>query len=367
LKEDGVLDMTYRKRIYFSVDQKKLSTADRLGQFFDKVPDDKKDITVHQLLTHTSGFDNGFGGDFDDTTKDEFLKKAFASKLIVKRGKYKYSNAGYSLLAAIIENASGTDYEVYLSQNILKPTGLNHTDYLLPDWKDQPLAQGYWHGVISRGTTVERYLKDGGVSWNLVGNGGLATTSLDLYNWLEALKTDKILSEPARNQLFTEHVVIATRPDRHNGYGWGVQIGYEGKTLITHNGGNGTCYSGIAWYPEGDVTIIYSSNTSTAEWPTYQIHRMVFEPDYEPRVFTVSSHRLVYEYVISKPTASVAGLPEYFKKKTGKAITQQSLLNRVGIAFEEEGQYDTAIALFTLNIELFPDNGRLWESLGEGY
>lgn len=349
------------------VDQNKLSTTSRLEHFFDKVPDDKKDITVHQLLTHTSGIDNGFGGDFDGTTKDEFLKKAFASELILKQGGYNYSNAGYSLLAAIIEKVSGMDYEAYLSQNILKPAGLDHTGYLLPNWKAQPLAQGYWHGVIPQSATVERYLKDGGVSWNLVGNGGLAATSNDLYKWLEALKTDKILSKSARDQIFNRHVMIRKQPDHHYGYGWGVQTGYEGKTRINHNGGNGTFYSGIAWYPEGDVTVIYSSNTSTAEWPTYQVHRMIFEPDYIPKAFTIPLHRVVYEYIVSKPAAGAAELPEYFKRETGEEIKKPLLLNQVGIAFEEEGQYDTAIALFKLNTKLFPDNGYLWASLGDGY
>ncbi len=350
------------------VDQKKLSTTDRLEQFFDNVPDDKKYITVHQLLTHTSGFDHGFGGDFDGTTKDQFLKKAFASELIFKPGeRSKYSNAGFSVLAAIIENVSSMNYETYLSKNIFKPAGLNHTGYLIPDWADQPFAHQYWHGAIPRGTTVNRYIKDGSVSWNLVGNGGLLATSTDLYNWLEALKTDKILSKTARDQLFNHHAAITTQSDRYYGYGWGVQTGYEGKTLITHNGGNGIYYSGIAWYPEGDVTILFSSNTSTTEWPTYQIHRMIFEPDYKPRAFKAPSHQLVYEYVQSNSIESIAELPEYFKKETGKPIKDQSLLNQVGIAFEEDEQYETSIALFKLNIKLFPDQGNLWESLGEGY
>jgi CubicO group peptidase (beta-lactamase class C family) len=349
------------------VDQKKLSTTDRLNQFFEKVPEDKQDITVHHLLTHTSGLDNGFGGDFDGTTKNEFLEKAFASKLILERGKYRYSNAGYSLLAAIIEKVSGVTYETYLSENIFKPAGLSHTGYLLPNWQEQPLARQYWHGIIPRGTTIERYLKDGSVSWNLLGNGGIATTSNELFMWLEALKTDKILSTSTRDQLFAEHVAISTNPNRYNGYGWGVQTGHEDESLATHNGGNGTFYSSIAWYPKGDVTIIYASNTSTAEWPAYQVHRMIFEQDYVPRAFRVSSHRLVYEFAQSRSVADVARLPEYFEKQAGESIKHPALLNRVGIAFEEEGRYETAIALFKLNIELFPDRGNLWESLGEGY
>ena len=349
------------------VDQDKLLTTDRLGDIFDDVPADKRDITVHQLLTHTSGFDGGFGGDFDGTTKDEFLARAFASELIGERGEYRYSNAGYSLLAAIIEKVSGLDYENYFRRNILIPAGLNHTGYLLPDWDRLSIAKQYWHGVISRGTTVERYLEDGGVSWNLVGNGGLATTSGDLYKWLEALKGDRVLSKFSRAQLFAQHVMISPEPRRFNGYGWGVQKGYDGKTLVTHNGGNGIYYSSIAWYPEGDVTIIYSSNTSIAGWPAKQVHRMIFDPGYVPRAFAVSRHRTVYEYVLSSSTVGIAGLPEYFESETGAPVKDQALLNRVGIAFEEEGRHEIAIALFKLNIELFPDRGNLWESLGEGY
>ena len=94
---------------------------------------------------------------------------------------------------------------------------------------------------------------------------------------------------------------------------------------------------------------------------------MIFEPGYVPRAFTVSRHRTVYEYVLSSSTVGIAGLPEYFESETGAPVKDQALLNRVGIAFEEEGRHEIAIALFKLNIELFPDRGNLWESLGEGY
>jgi len=94
---------------------------------------------------------------------------------------------------------------------------------------------------------------------------------------------------------------------------------------------------------------------------------MIFEPDYVPRAFTVSPHRLVYEFMQSGTEADVARLPEYFEKQAGEPIQHPSILNRVGIAFEEEGQFETAITLFKLNIELFPGRGFLWESLGESY
>ncbi|MEP0392056.1 MAG: serine hydrolase [Erythrobacter sp.] len=349
------------------VDQGKLSTTNTLDELFASVPDDKAQITVHQLLTHTAGFQQGFGGDFEAVTKEEFLVKAFTSELLHTDQRYSYSNAGYSILAAIIEKASGQDYETYLRENLFEPARLTHTGYFFDDLEAQSLAKGYWHGINPRGSTAQRYADDGQVSWNLVGNGGLHSTPVDIYRWIEALKTDKVLSKSSRDQMFGRHVRSPSGPARYLAYGWVVRTAYEGKTLVNHNGGNGVFFTAFAWYLDGDVTIIYANNTSVGEWPAYEVHKMIFEPDYKPRAFSISPHRVAYEYVSSKTDGRLEGLPEHLEKNTGKAITQRTFLNRVGIAFEEEGRYDKSVAIFKLNTELFPNDGYLWASLGEGY
>ncbi len=349
------------------VDQGKLATTDTLAKFFDEVPKDKAEITVHQLLTHTAGFRQGLGGDFEAATKEEFLRSAFESDLLYTDQRYSYSNAGYSILAAIIEDVSGHDYETYLRENLWEPAGLTHTGYFFPDLEAQPVAQGYWHGIRPRGSTAQRYVDDGQVSWYLVGNGGLLSTPLDIYKWIEALKTDIVLSQSSRDQLFGRHVLAGDEPERYLAYGWVVRTGYEGKTFIYHNGGNNVFFTGFAWYLDGDVTIIYANNTSVGEWPTYEVHKMIFEPDYEPRAFSVSPHRVAYDYARSREGGQLQGLAEHVEKETGEAITDRTLLNLVGIAFEEDGQYEMSVALFKLNTELFPNDGYLWASLGEGY
>jgi len=86
--------------------QGKLSVQDPIGKWFDGVPEDKKGITIHHLLTHSSGLEDVFGDDYEEMPRDELVKKALASQLLWAPGtKYRYSNAGYSLLGAIVASS----------------------------------------------------------------------------------------------------------------------------------------------------------------------------------------------------------------------------------------------------------------------
>ena len=98
--------------------QGKLSVTDPVSKYLDGVPADKAAITLHHLLTHSSGLASDFSPtDFDPVGRDEYVRRAVQSSLLFKPGEgYEYSNAGYSLLAAIVEKVSGQPYEVYLTE-----------------------------------------------------------------------------------------------------------------------------------------------------------------------------------------------------------------------------------------------------------
>ena len=149
----------------------KLSTSDPLSKFFPDVPEDKRDITVNELLRHRAGFADIFGDDYDVVTRDWFLDKALHSQLIGKPGeKQKYSNAGYSLLAVIIEVVSGQPYEAYINQHVFKPAGTPEIGYVIPQRKNEQLAVGY-RGSERWGTPLDHPWAEDGPSWNLRGNG----------------------------------------------------------------------------------------------------------------------------------------------------------------------------------------------------
>ena len=90
-----------------------LSVHDSLQRFFPQVPADKAAITLHQLLTHSSGLlANLSGGDYSVVSRQQFLQRLFASELQSVTGtQFSYSNAGYGLLGLVIEQVSGQSYE----------------------------------------------------------------------------------------------------------------------------------------------------------------------------------------------------------------------------------------------------------------
>ena len=88
--------------------QGKLSTDDKITKYFQNVPPDKSDITIHLLLRHASGIRGGVGGDYEKIGEAEFIEKVLVSPLRSPAGtQFGYSNVGYSLLALIVEKVSG--------------------------------------------------------------------------------------------------------------------------------------------------------------------------------------------------------------------------------------------------------------------
>jgi CubicO group peptidase (beta-lactamase class C family) len=178
----------------------KLSVTDSLGKFFPKAPADKRGITIQQLMDHRSGFEPNLpGGDFRALTRDDFLAAAFASKLIYAPGQgERYSNLGFSLLAAIIEVTTGDSYGTYLQKNIWQPLGMTWTGLLFPQYDTTQVAHGY-SGTEDDGTLLQKPHAKDGPYWNQRGNGGYLSTVSEMYGFYDALfNSEKLLPASAR-------------------------------------------------------------------------------------------------------------------------------------------------------------------------
>jgi CubicO group peptidase (beta-lactamase class C family) len=257
--------------------QKKLSVQDRITKYFDNVPFDKQDITLHHLLTHTAGLVDSIGEDEELIGREEYLKKAFASELIHAPGKYDYSNVGFSILAAIVEKISGQEYEHFLYEQTLKPAGMEHTGYVLPKWDRKQMAIGYSNNE-EWGTTFDKSQYEKGVTWHLKGNGGIHSTVGDLYLWSQALQGNSILSADARKKYFAPHVPVGD--DIHfYAYGWLTSETKRKEKLVGHNGGNGYFMDSMAMIPEKNYVVIVSTNRNPKNTDVIatRIDRLLFE------------------------------------------------------------------------------------------
>jgi len=260
----------------------KLSVKDPISKYFPNVPDDKKEITLHHLLTHTAGFPGALGPDFDPITREEFIKLAMGTPLKREPGTlYEYSNVGYSLLGIIIELVSGKSYEQFLHQNLFKPAGLTHTGYLIPDWDKDNLAHGT-RGDNDWGTLLDHpWLKDG-PGWHLRGNGGILSTVKDMYKWHKALEGDLVLGEKEKELYYHPHVREGEGADSFYGYGWALFTTPRNTQLIAHNGGNPYFSADFLRYMDEDVVIIALANTNSYRaWKISEaLAQVVFGYDY---------------------------------------------------------------------------------------
>ena len=182
----------------------KLSMNDSLGKYFPSAPPDKKNITIRQLMNHRAGFPLGIGGDFEPFSRKLLVDSAMRTTLLFSPGaRESYSNTGYSLLAAIIEQVTGKTYDVYVRDAILAPLGLRRTGFLLPGFKPNELAHGYLPKGSDNGTMLAKPHAADGPYWNLRGNGGMLSTAGDMHAFYKALfEGDKLLTKAARGDRF---------------------------------------------------------------------------------------------------------------------------------------------------------------------
>ncbi len=238
--------------------QGKLRVTDTLDKFFQNVPIDKARITLHQLMTHSSGLGGAEDIYGSPVQKEDQVSRVMAMKLLSEPGKeYFYSNPGYNLLGIIVEKVSGKPYEKYLHENLFKPAGMLKTGYRIPAWEKDKVAHGYTDDV-DKGSPLDRPWFEDGPSWAIRGAGGMFSTLGDLYRWHLALKKDEILSAEAKSKIFSPHVKM--EDNMFYGYGWSLQKTPRGTNLIEHNGGDGIFFADFRRYVDENVVVIGFAN-----------------------------------------------------------------------------------------------------------
>ena len=351
-------------------EQGKLKVEDLISTYFKDVPKDKQTITIHQLLTHTAGFIHDVGeSDFDMIPINEYFKRVLKSKLLFKPGeKHEYTNVGYSVLARIIELVSGRSYESYLQENLFKPSGMKYTGYLIPNWRDMNIANGYSYNIIDKGTSIDKHKKNGGVSWCLKGNGGIQSTQEDMYKWYQALNSNSILSKASVTKLTTPYVLEYEGETSYYAYGWAIFNTSRKTKMVAHDGSDGTFFYDFRWFPEEKTTILYATNalTRNIQDVAWEVDKMLFDSTYKPKKVEVYILTKLLQYTETY-TESLDKLGEIIKEKFKKELYHPYYLNRMCGIHMRNNQLEKALIFGRLNVELFPENANNWDTLGEVY
>jgi CubicO group peptidase (beta-lactamase class C family) len=231
-----------------------LQVKDTLAKFIPDYPQGDK-ITVHHLLTHTSGIPNV--NNFSSYAEKSRSRLALSEIIPLFKDKplefepgarFRYSNSNYNLLAFIIEKVSGKKYGEFLEENIFRPLQMNATanddgsDVLIPN-----RASGYVPAGLQ---DVENAPF---LNWSIkIGNGSLYSTVEDLYKWDRALYSDVILKKSTRDRMFTDYGGF--------GYGWFVRKKLD-HHVVSINGRSPGFTSSLDRFVDDDVAIILAANT----------------------------------------------------------------------------------------------------------
>ncbi len=232
-------------------------------------------ITVHHLLTHTSGAPDYF----DEEFMDDFAALWETCPVYTLHGprdllplfqhqpmkfapgeRFSYNNGGYVLLGLIIEAVTGASFRDTIMEQVLRPAGMTDSGCFPMHALPERTAYGYieeedgsWHTNIFA------------VPYIAQPDGGMFTTAPDMARFWDALREHRLLSPEMTAQMLSLQVV----EDENTGYGYGIWLGHTAGKLTTY------CVMGedpgvsllSRVYPAQDVVLTVIGNTESAVWP----------------------------------------------------------------------------------------------------
>ena len=218
----------------------RIAWESKLGDLLPGVPPDKRGITVHQLLTHTSGLPY-------QPDSNALLEAPLETE---PGARFSYSNVGYAVLGQVVEATSQRSLE-QVTRELFERAGIADVAFTggAIDWDDQ--AHGYVDG-FDLGTPEDLDFDE-----KFRGAGGHACTVGELYRWVHALEKGDVLPADIVERMLTNHVAGPVG----YGYGWFVLRTTRGTPLYRHMGSYNGFNSELRRYREERRTIAFLSNT----------------------------------------------------------------------------------------------------------
>lgn len=356
----GSIGKTFTGTSIMQLAQKgKLSVTDPVIKYLPDFPYGDK-ITIHHLLTHTSGMFNYFAHpDFGSkmftirSVKDA-LPLIYDQKLVFETPgeRFSYSNSGIVTLGAVIEAITGQSYSDYIQENIMKPLGMNDTGINYLDQVIENRAAGYEKGATGK------YIRNIFMVPPANADGGIETTVEDLLKFDQVLYGEKLLNDEYKKKMFT--------PFKENyGYCWRISEEY-GRVMTGHSGGAPGVNANFRRYVEDKITIIVLSNYGDSAIPVSRtIEAIIFDGKYEMPKLALGDFLLKkmdengFDYTIKNFDQLV--------KENGYTINSSQILNNYGYQLLGEQKVAMAIEVFQLNVRLFLDEANPYDSLAEAF
>jgi CubicO group peptidase (beta-lactamase class C family) len=313
--------------ILLLAEQGKLSIDDPVSNYYPDLTR-AKDITLRDLMNHTSGYPDYYPLDFVDRrlakpiAVEALLKEYAGGKLDFEPGsRFSYSNTGYILLGGVVEKASGESFGKFVEAKLLKPLKLEHAKYGtsagLPS-----AASGYTSFALGDPESITPEAE----GW-IGAAGGLWASASDLLKWDLALTTGQVL-KPDSYKLMTAPRTLTTGKISNYAFGLGTSM-IDGDLVIAHTGGVSGFVSANTFIPRAKSGIVVLSNADHVS--TAKLRGELF--------------RLLLADIQSKevpPVPSVAGVTpkeavlEFLKQMTDGKVDRSNLGEEFSVYLTEE-------------------------------
>ena len=349
------------------VERDKLSLSDVITDHLTHYPSSQGDqITIEHLLVQSAGIP-------DYITEDNFLSEKaklehdknefiyhFAHKdLEFEPGSdWNYGNSGYYVLGLIVQEVTGMRYDQAMDKYILDPLGLEDTGYAASDSVIDRLASGYVK--TPRGYEVPPHFhSSAGFS-----AGMMYSTAEDMFKWTRALGEGKLIQDPYHLQ----NMITPQFEDYSYGLFVGEQrIGNRRELVFSHSGNINGFSSQLSYFSDSDYTLIILDNTQQCTARIYfAVREVLFE---EPSRHV--KEPIAYLMGDKIEEAGIEAAIDYFwelreNRRDDCDFSLHEFTRLTRYYFERE-EFDIAIPLLELAIEIFPNNQRLHERLAEAY
>ena len=252
------------------VEKGRLSLDDPISKYVDEswLPEEiTSKITIHHLLTHTSGLGSYFNETYMNGSRErfrhvnDFKPLVNGDKPAFEPGKrFQYSNTGMLLLGVVIESVTGESYFDYIRKNIYEPAGMTDSDSYEMDYPVENLAIGYSrdrNNPYGWQNNLYKHVIKGGPA------GGGFSTVKDLHRFARAIQTEKLVSQESLNKMWKDHA------GEYYGYGFSVEEGPNGK-VVGHGGGFDGINSNLDIYLDKGYIVAVMSNYDNGASPIAQ-------------------------------------------------------------------------------------------------
>lgn len=357
------------------VEKEKISLDDPLIKYlpYFKLDDPHyKEITIKQMLTHTSGIpdERDYEWDkpqFDAGAAERYVRSLENERMVAAPGeKYHYSNMAFDILADVIAKVSGVTFEDYIKKNILNPLDMKNSDFLRERIKPEFRTSGHIFNLEPKVSDVYPYNRRHAPS------SCLNASVLEMSNWAIAnlnkgvFKGNRILAESSYKLLFEPQVRI--NQTRSIGLSWYLDRYRDVKT-VTHGGRDLGFTSYILMLPEKSLAVVAAINFDGEPIVidlTFGVVDIIL--GFEPSKPKIPIYMIVSKAILdSGIEKAIERYRELKKYHPDEYKFRENQLNWLGYHLIKNNRMKDAIEIFKLNVEMFPQSYNTYDSLAEAY